>query len=240
VVVRGINKSDLFLSNTDKQVFIDILKKVKQDGEYQLFAYCLMNNHVHLLMEAQGTFLQRTMKRILQRYARHFNQSNKRIGHVFQDRYWSQGIDSQHYFMACARYIHRNPVQACIVEAPEDYSWSSYEEYISPPDKGLTDTGRLFSCFSPNILEASRMLQEFTRIDTDEVFLDCVEDSEIIQAILARHGIQNSEELKLLRKDARNAVILQLLKATRLPRRGLARKLGINKRMVYGAGKSGQ
>jgi REP element-mobilizing transposase RayT len=90
VIIRGNRKEDIFLEDEDKRRFIKILKKIKQKDEYELYAFCLMNNHVHLLIKEKNEHISRIMKRINISYVNYFNQKYQQIGHLFQDRYRSE------------------------------------------------------------------------------------------------------------------------------------------------------
>jgi len=243
IVVRGLNKAVLFPSPADYSFFLTALGKILKDGEFDLYAYCLMNNHVHLLLKAESQYLERTMKRLLVVYANYYNKKLQRIGPVFQDRFRSEPIDSQRYFMACARYIHNNPVKAGIVSAPQAYPWSSYREYIAPGQKSLVNRRPLYDCFAPQTADAVKLLVQFTGQDSDLTFLDVTDQKQVvatIQEILKEHGLARPEELRLLPAARRNILIRKVFAAANVSRRELARLLGLNKQMVYNALPTGQ
>ena len=152
VMIRGNRKQDIFLEDEDRLKFIKILKKVKQKGEYELYAYCLMSNHVHLLIKEKNEQISRVMKRINISYVNYFNQKYQQIGHLFQDRYKSEPIESENYLLAVLSYIHNNPLNAFVVNNLEEYPWSSYYIYT----EGLSQQALLIECenilslFSPD------------------------------------------------------------------------------------------
>ena len=111
-MVRGINKRDIFLDDFDRLRFIDTLRRMNTEGEYSLYGYCLMRNHVHLLIKEEADPLHRTMKRIGVSYSYYFNKKYKRVGHLFQGRFRSQIIETDSSILSCLRYIHNNPVKA--------------------------------------------------------------------------------------------------------------------------------
>lgn len=148
VMLRGVNKQRIFEWKEDYQAFIEILHKTLEspvigvpEGEpnYRLHAYCLMDNHVHLLIgEIPGRLqLPEIVTRIGTRYARHFNLRYHRVGHLFQDRYRSQPCDNIEYFFRLMDYIHSNPVVAGLCKYPEEYPYSSFRELT---DKGQHDS----------------------------------------------------------------------------------------------------
>ncbi len=142
VMIRGNRKEDIFLEDEDKRRFIKILKKIKQKDEYELYAFCLMNNHVHLLIKEKNEHISRIMKRINISYVNYFNQKYQQIGHLFQDRYRSEPIENDSYLLAVLSYIHNNPVSAFIVKNLEEYPWCSYYIYT----KELSQQNHLVKC----------------------------------------------------------------------------------------------
>ena len=150
VMIRGNRKQDIFLEDEDRLKFIKILKKVKQKGEYELYAYCLMSNHVHLLIKEKNEQISRVMKRINVSYVNYFNQKYQQIGHLFQDRYKSEPIESENYLLAVLSYIHNNPLNAFIVKNLEEYPWSSYCIYTEelPQQAFLIEREDILSLFS--------------------------------------------------------------------------------------------
>ena len=176
-----------------------------------------MSNHVHLLLKAESDCLERVMKKILVRYAAYYNKQTDRIGHVFQDRFLSEIVDSEAYFLGCARYIHNNPVKAGIINTPQNFFWSSYREYIETKSHCLVDKEKLLGCYSSNQAEATKLLKTFTAQEStqDEVFLELHDDQrieEVIQTVLCRHNIQSIDQIPPMNKDSRKALILDLIK----------------------------
>lgn len=142
VVVKGDGGQILFEGDGDRKRFLEELKRAKADHGIAVHAYCLMSNHVHLLVEDAGEGrdgLGPFMKQLCERYAMHFRKRTGRVGHVFQGRYWSEPIGSDEYFLACLRYIHANPEPAGIGPA-SGYTWSSYSEYAGKPGFGVAST----------------------------------------------------------------------------------------------------
>ena len=141
VMLRGINKQTIFESDNDFWKFIRLLDRLchpcDNDGNPQqshclLYAYCLMPNHVHLLIKDLDESLASSIKSLTISYAQHYNKKYNRVGHLFQDRFRSEPVNDWDYFVTFLRYIHPNPVAAGIVSAVKEYTWSSWREYISP------------------------------------------------------------------------------------------------------------
>jgi REP element-mobilizing transposase RayT len=133
VMLRGIDKKDLFLNDSDYQKFIDYIERAKEKIEFTVHAYCLMTNHTHLLLKKQTASFEigDIVKRITAGYAQYHNVKNGRTGHLFQNRFKSETVDSDTYFLTVLRYIHQNPVKAGMVKNLHDYKWSSYNEYLN-------------------------------------------------------------------------------------------------------------
>lgn len=139
VMIRGINRQTIFEDNEDMYVFMTELKRCKDLSDFKLYAFCLMPNHVHLLMETGEEPLEIIFKRLGSRYAGWYNLKYERVGHLFQDRFRSEKIETDAYFMTALRYIIQNPMKAHLEQKPGIYKWSSYLAY----EKGsgtLTDT----------------------------------------------------------------------------------------------------
>lgn len=129
ILLRGIDKRDIFLDNWDRDKFIEYLSKAKEKGNFELYGYCLMDNHVHLLIK-EGEEIGLSIKRITVGYVGWHNKKYERTGHLFQNRYKSEVVETDSYLLTVLRYIHQNPVKAKIIDNPEKYSWSSYNQYI--------------------------------------------------------------------------------------------------------------
>jgi len=130
-----------FLINIAK----DILKKYKEEHGYLLYHYCLMPNHIHLIIEPTlSTDLSRLMKQINLSYYNYYRNKYKHWGHFWQDRYKSLLISKDEYLITCGRYIENNPVKAKMVKNPKDYLWSSYNAYAYGKKNELIDTDPLY------------------------------------------------------------------------------------------------
>lgn len=130
-MLRGINQQQIFEDTEDYDKFLDILKEYKAISEFKLYAYCLMGNHIHLLIQEGTETLEQIFKRICGRFVYWYNTKYQRVGHLFQDRFKSEPVDSEKYFLAVLRYIHQNPIKAGIAKRVESYAYSSYGEYLN-------------------------------------------------------------------------------------------------------------
>jgi REP element-mobilizing transposase RayT len=129
VILKGLDGRNIFLDDADRLMFMDKLKKARQAGGFKLYAYCLMDNHVHLLMKEEEE-LGQSIKRITVGYVQLHNNKYGRSGHLFQNRFNSEAVEDDCYLMTVLRYIHRNPLKAGIISKLESYPWSSYPSII--------------------------------------------------------------------------------------------------------------
>ncbi|HHY14369.1 MAG TPA: transposase, partial [Thermoanaerobacterales bacterium] len=130
IMMRGNNKERIFEKEVQKKTLIKFLKTIGLEEEISIVAYCLMDNHIHLIIKGELDDISMALKRVNIKYAMNFNVNNDRVGHVFQGRYKSEIIADDKYLLQVVRYIHNNPVNAKMVTNISSYKWSSYNEYI--------------------------------------------------------------------------------------------------------------
>lgn len=130
VTSRGNEQKDVFKSQRDREKFLEYLESSTERYGAVVHAYCLMSNHYHLLLETPAGNLSQIMRHINGAYTTYFNFKRKRSGHLFQGRYKAILVEFDEYAIELSRYIHLNPVRAGMVTRPEEYRWSSYNNYI--------------------------------------------------------------------------------------------------------------
>ena len=135
VVVRGLNKIAVFQDKREKTRILNLIRENYEKYNIKVYAYCIMSNHFHLLLEAELKELASFMAKIIASFAHYYNYKHNRTGYVFQGRFKSQCIENGSYFWSCLRYIHLNPVKAGMCKSIEDYVQSSVGEY-NHPEKG--------------------------------------------------------------------------------------------------------
>jgi len=131
IIVKGVEGIDIFTDNIDRNKFLQLLQKMATPYKIQFFSYVLMNTHFHLLLKTEEANLSQAMQFLNSSYAHWFNIRHIRKGHLFQDRYKSHPILSPLYLYNVASYISLNPVEAGMVNSPEEYKWSSFKYYAS-------------------------------------------------------------------------------------------------------------
>ena len=129
IILRGNDKIDIFYDNQDRKMFFKVMKITKEKFKYNIYSYCLMNNHIHMVIKIKDEFLSKALQSLEIRYSAYFNKKTNRTGHLFQNRFFSKKIEDLNYFLTVCKYIHRNPEKANI-EKTQDYQWSSFNEYI--------------------------------------------------------------------------------------------------------------
>lgn len=135
IVFRGVNRQHLFEDDSDYAYLLKEIKQLKIEMLFEIHAYCLMSNHVHVLLkENQVGDISVIMKRLLTKYAMHFNRKYERCGALISSRYKSVPVEADQYFIPLLCYIHQNPVRAGVVDKLEEYRYSSYTEYLSGGD----------------------------------------------------------------------------------------------------------
>jgi REP element-mobilizing transposase RayT len=130
VIVRGNQRRKTFRSDDDYKAYLDRLEKYRAKFHVRIYAYCLMPNHVHLLLETGSPPLAKFMQGLQQSYTQYFNRSYRKVGHLFQGRYKAIICDKDKYLLALVRYIHLNPVRARLAKRPERYPHSGHRSYL--------------------------------------------------------------------------------------------------------------
>ena len=125
IILRGINKQTVFYDDEDREVFLNRLKLIKEEMPYKIYAFCLMDNHIHLLLKETGNSTGKILLKILSSYVFWYNKKYDRCGNLFQDRYKSEPINTDAHLLCAARYIHQNPIKAGIANIISDCKWSS-------------------------------------------------------------------------------------------------------------------
>ena len=128
VITQGINKSYIFDKSEDIKYYIKLIYKLSKEHEIEIIAYCIMNNHAHMLIKTKKSDeLSKYMQRLNCTYARYYNKKYDRVGYVFRDRYKSEGIYDEQHLYNCIKYIYDNPVKAGICSKAKDYPYSNYK-----------------------------------------------------------------------------------------------------------------
>lgn len=139
VIARGNHRQKIFLDPTDYQAYLDRLAKYRRQHHVEPYAYCLMPNHVHLLLETAAVPLPKFMQGLQQSYTQYFNRRHRKVGHLFQGRYHAIVCEKDRYLLALVRYIHLNPVRAGLVRHPDRYPYSGHRAYLTGSATAVLD-----------------------------------------------------------------------------------------------------
>ena len=237
LILRGINKQTIFEDDEDRIKFIQTLKECKNRSSMEIFAYCLMSNHIHLLIKEGKEDIGITMRRLGAMYVYWYNWKYDRCGHLFQDRYKSENVEDRNYLLTVLRYIHQNPIKAGIVNDIKNYRWSSYVEYTDKT--GITDKSFILSIFGENDASNAELFAEYHKtVQADE----CLEideskriyDEEAKQIIARISGMSSASSIQLLDQNKRNE-LLKKCKREGLSTRQIARLTGISRNIILKA-----
>lgn len=235
IMLRGINQQTIFEDEEDRVKFIDILRHYKQECEYSIFAYCLMDNHIHLVIKEGREPLEKLMKRIGVSYVYWYNWKYKRSGHLFQDRYKSEVIEDDTYLLAVTRYIHQNPVTADMITTIEEYRWSSYAEYTCQHST-IVDTSFILEMFSHNNEKALELFKSYMGRNDEKSFdlkgtyrLTDDEANEIIKRTINDF---KANQLQSMEKEKRDQLLRKLKVIEGLSIRQIARITGLTFNVV--------
>ena len=140
IINRGNQKQAIFLEENDYKDFLRLLKHFKNKHGFKLFGYCLMPNHIHLIMQPkESKDLSEIIKVLTQTYTLSFKKKYNKPGHLWQGRFKSKIVMKDNYFLECVYYVEMNPVRARLVSSPAEYLWSSYRERVLVTDAYLID-----------------------------------------------------------------------------------------------------
>lgn len=205
VILRGNGGQDIFYEDTDRTRFFLLLQEGTERFYFRLHCFCLMNNHVHLVIQVGEIPLSRIIQNLSFRYTKYINKKKKRVGHLFQGRYKAILVDADSYLLELVRYIHSNPVRASIVNNPLEYPWSSYPSYIGTQDMPFLTTSLVLGQFAKTEKIARRKFAEFVEQGTGEGhrkdLYSGIHDSRILgddrfaESVLSRKIITNKANL---------------------------------------------
>ncbi len=216
-MLRGIDRQAIFQDDEDRERFLQTLQYGKEISCFRLYAYCLMGNHIHLLLQTmkEGEALEQIFKRIGVRYVAWYNRKYGRTGHLFQDRFLSEPVDTDTYLWTVLPYIHQNPVKAGICHTPEKYPWSSYQEYLRQGGN-ICDCGILLAWLDEDREAAVERLCQLHQKPIEVPCLDVeqrkLSDQEVQEYLLELCGTNKITELQALSDSERDQVIRELKK----------------------------
>ena len=227
ILFRGVNQQSIFEEKADYDKLKDTIMKVKEEMGMEIYAYCFMSNHVHIVLkEKKDRDISLIMKRVLTKYARWYNIKYGRSGALIANRYKSVPVEMNEYFLHLIRYIHQNPVKAGIVEKLSEYRYSSYNEYMEEND--LTDTGFILGMLNKREFEEFHTSMEEMTFRVSDRKNDT--DDEVSFKIKNKYGIENPKEISNMKKEERNKILIELKQEH--PIRQLQRITGVSRGII--------
>jgi len=196
VMVRGNNRSYIFRNEDNKKTYKKIVSKYKKRYRFKLYAYCIMDNHAHLLIEVADIPLSKIMQGIQQVFTQYYNRRNNTTGHVFEQRYKCLLCDKDAYLLSLIRYIHQNPIRSKLTESLK-YLWSSHREYIGIPE--LADVNFPLSLFDTHKKKAIKKYLAFMDgMETKEVKSMIKEETIEVAKNIGRLKIEKEALIKII------------------------------------------
>lgn len=238
IMIRGINKEKIFEKKNHKQFMIEILNQSVEELEVEIGAYCIMNNHMHLIIKGDLFDVTQLMKKINIRFAMRYNKNLDRVGHVFQDRYRSENIYNDNHLLQAISYVHNNPVKAGITKVILDYEWSSYSEYFTKTNLIISDT---IKDLVFGIAGGIRALKEFHGKECNVIFIDTEEEvkrlkdkifNRTISEFCQKEGIIDASQIKK-EPERIESLARVLLDQDAFTYREIGELLEVNKNYIY-------
>ena len=197
IIFKGIDNQNIFYDDQDRKIFLKYLSITKKEFAYNIYSYCLMDNHVHMVIKSEKEFLSKAMQSLMIRYVHYFNKKYKRIGTLLQARFKSKNVENQRYFLEVCRYVHRNPENAGISKT-QDYQWSSYHEYIGKGN--IVDKNVLLHYFGNDLNEFINYTMKDNKFeDLEELaeyeIMGKLSDEEVVNIIMNMFKIDNVSEI---------------------------------------------
>lgn len=235
VVARGVGRQIIFEDDYDRLCFLRLLGQELEEHDGALLAWCLMDNHVHLLLRLELDKLSQLVRTVNSSYAIHFNKRHDRVGHLFQGRFSSEPVDSEPYLLMVIRYIHQNPVRAGTSDTCDSYRWSSYHALVTG-EEGAVPVARddvidLFGGIGELVEFHSRLDESITCLDVNRGGRRYLEDEDARIVATSVLGDMRLEEVASLPRGRRDAAIRAMLSA-RLSIRQVERLTGVSRGIV--------
>lgn len=248
VMLRGINRQDIFEEPEDYWKFIEAMSvlpdRLMDDLQTHqccahIYAYCLMPNHVHILLREKEWTIGQCVKLLADTYVRYYNKKYGRTGHLFQDRFKSEPCNDMEYFVTLLRYIHQNPLKAGLAESVKDYQYSSWgNDYYMLGSILCCNTQTVLRRIPFQELEAfvNEPLQKVACLDMNDK--KAIPDTEVREYIIHHAGLRSITDFQLLTREKQKDVLRDTLHIINCGPRQLSRVSGISYNIVYALYKS--
>jgi putative transposase len=201
IVQRGNNRQAVFFDEDDYRFYLECLRQAKEKCSCRIYAYVLMTNHVHVLVEPTWERdLGRFMQSVGRRYVRRINAKYGRSGTLWEGRFKSAVVSRDEYLIVCSRYIEWNPVRAGIVKHPRDYRWSSYQHRALGSTDGLLDQDPWYAGLGGSATERQKAYEAWVAAEIREGEWDTVRAATQRGRVIAREEFQKQVEVRVGRR----------------------------------------
>ena len=234
VMMRGVNKQNIFEDDEDRFKFIEIFRHFKKICKYEIYGYCLMGNHIHILIKELEDTVSDVIRRISATYVLWYNKKYDRIGHLFQGRFKSEPVNDDLYFITVLRYIHQNPLKARIVNTLAESQWTSYHDYIS--NDSIVDTDFALGLFSSDKVKAINLYKKYMNEANEDKCLDfddkiLLNDEDILNCLKGL-GVSKVSNLQQMDLNSRNDILKKIKNLDGISIRQISRVTGISKSVI--------
>ncbi len=232
IMVQGINKEYIFAEKCEMEKYLNLLEKNYEECNIEIIAYCIMNNHAHLLVYTEQKMeLTKFMSKVNTSYAIYYNKKHNRCGYVFRNRYNVEPIFTEKHLLSCIKYIHYNPVEAKICKNEGDYQYSSYNDYISKTR--FVNEQVLKTCFENigcdyisaivNNYNCNNFIENLENI--------CTNPEEIIREFKKQNNVDDESIVK--NKSLLRTITLKLYSLCDITQKEIADALGVNRLVIH-------
>lgn len=230
IMVQGINKSYIFQTKMQKEEYIKLMKECNKKFNIKIIAYCIMDNHTHILIYTENiTYLSNYMKSLNTSYGIYYNKTNNRIGFVFRNRFQSQYINDKNYLINCIKYIHMNPVKAGMELKEEKYKYSSYNEYFKNIKKCILNKEPLIKLFE----NEKNILMRIKSANDEIEIMDIDREEENFRIAVKEYLNKNNLDLEKIKNDKNKIIELtKYMKNKKYKQVQLAKILDINPKVL--------
>ena len=232
IMIQGISKEKIFKDDYLKSTFVEYMNCAALKNKTRILAYCVMNNHAHILVYTKEIrYLSKMMHSLNTRYAIKYNKCNERCGFVFRDRYRCENIHNITYLKNCIRYIHNNPVKAGICKEQGKYYYSSYRDYMSGKI-GINLINKIFGDATEYILELNKPVEnENSFIDVENEFGN--NEQVTPEKVISDFCLENQIDSEWITREQQIRLIKLLNEKYGLSKAEIGRLLGITRAKIY-------
>lgn len=206
IIARGINKEHIFTTEDEKRILLWLLKKYKKDTDIVIYSYCIMSNHFHILLKGFFPEISNYFAKVLKEYATYYNGKYERAGHVFQNRFKNECIETEKYFWNCFHYIHLNPVKANLISVLSSYPYSSAWEHFHSKYYLINENISLFynkqfpAWADFNEFHNRKIVRLFADVEEDELIFRKEIVAELVEKVRKENELVSTEEIFKIRK----------------------------------------